>query len=313
MGGIEKSQVNIYRSPAMLVDMEQVHDLAPSTKEAGEPARLDAVKTDLAHADAAKLESPRPELSRPESSHPELGSPVASLLARGPQPTALLKFRPNVPATHGVLAITVQRENESWIADADFQLHVADGFVDTVRLDIPLQWLEPYQLDPPLAHEVFTIPGENRRQLLIRPAAPIKDHLRVRVWGRLSLVGGERLRVPEISASWVGKLDRFVVLPTQFELQQVEWETVGLCRETAGRFSKDVAGPGDLYGVSGAGRPLSSGPEVGRTHGRRAAGAASPTCKSPGEPTAAATGRRRLTLNRPARPPACCRCRRIIA
>ena len=34
----KKSQVNIYRSPAMLVDMEQVHDLAPSTKEAGEPA-----------------------------------------------------------------------------------------------------------------------------------------------------------------------------------------------------------------------------------------------------------------------------------
>ncbi len=124
--------------------------------------------------------------------------------------------------------VSVQRDNESWIAEADFQLHVADGLVDTVRLDIPLQWIEPYQLDPPLPHEVFTIPGENRRQLLIHPVAPIKDHFRMRVRGRLSLTGGERLRVPEVTASWVGKLDRFVVLPTQLELQQVEWETVGL-------------------------------------------------------------------------------------
>ncbi len=194
----KKNQINIYRSPAMLVDVEAVHDLVPVANESPQLARAD------------------------------LRSPVAAFLARGSEPSGMLRLRPNVPKTQGVLAITVQRENDAWSADADFQLHVVDGFVDTVRLDVPLQWLEPYQLDPPLAHEVFTIPGENRRQLLIRPAVPIKDHLRVRVRGRLGLAGGERLRVPDISAAWVGKLDRFVVLPTQLELQQVEWETVGL-------------------------------------------------------------------------------------
>lgn len=193
-----KLQVNVYRSPAVLVELEDLHDLAPPAGDA-QPA-------------------PRPDL----------GSPVAALTARGPDPGGFLKLRPNSPETEGVLAVTLQRENDAWVAEADFLLRVADGLVDTIRLDVPLQWNEPYQLEPPLAHEVFTIPGESRRQLLIRPATPIKDHLRVRVRGRLGLAGGERMRVPDISAAWVGKLERFVVLPAQLELQQVEWETVGL-------------------------------------------------------------------------------------
>jgi hypothetical protein len=153
---------------------------------------------------------------------------VGSFVARGSEISAALKLRPNAPQTRGALVVSVSRENESWFADAELDLSVEDGFVDAIRLEIPPQWNEPFQLDPPLAHQVVAVAGEKRRLLLIQPTTPIKDHFRGQIRGRLSLVGGERLRAPEIMAPWIGHLNRFVVLPAQAELHDVEWETSGL-------------------------------------------------------------------------------------
>ncbi len=149
------------------------------------------------------------------------------LFAHGRAPAAALELHPNLPKTRGTLVTFVQRENEAWMAEADLVLDVSRGLMDTIRLDIPPQWSEPFQLDPPLPHEVAPLPGEKRRQLRIHPAAAIKDHFKLRVRGRLTS-GVDRLRAPDITAPGIGHLDRYIVLPTQLELQQVEWDTVGL-------------------------------------------------------------------------------------
>jgi hypothetical protein len=197
---LKKSQLQVFRQGAMLVE-----PAALSGMTATEPPALDKSKS-------------------------ELGSLVGCYVAESPSASAKLSLAPNVPRANGVEVIWLDRENDTWTAEVDYRLQVSGGLIDVLRFDAPAQWIEPFQLDRPADYEVVAIPGENRRQFVVRPATPIKDQYRVKIRAAVALAAADRMRVPDILPLGPFDVRRFVVLPVQLELQQVVWESTGLRR-----------------------------------------------------------------------------------
>jgi len=140
----------------------------------------------------------------------------------------VLRATENSLAMRGVQVTSLRPEGSGWIAEVDLQLQVSAGLLDGLRLDIPPQWGEPFKLDRPATVQVVTIPGENRQQLIVRPHAPVKESYAIKIQGQLALAPGERMRAPDISPHGFSAMERFLVLPTQVELQPANWEKLGL-------------------------------------------------------------------------------------
>lgn len=141
--------------------------------------------------------------------------------------TIQARLRPNRPQTTARVVITLDRQDGVWQADADCRFQAANGVVDAIRLEVPPEWKEPFELESATEMEIVEVPDQTRRQLLIRPPRSVSD-FRIRVRGALSASAGERVRAPDIVPLDVARLDRYLVAPTNVQGQQIAWETSGL-------------------------------------------------------------------------------------
>jgi hypothetical protein len=140
-----------------------------------------------------------------------------------------VKVTPNRPVTTATEIVTVDRDGDNWVADLALTLQVQEGIVDSLLFDIPPEWTELVNVDQPdalpVSLSVLNVPGETARRLLVIPSEPIHDHWRLVVRGKLAPTTGDRLRISDIEPKGLTKVDRFLLLPTQVELQSVAWET----------------------------------------------------------------------------------------
>lgn len=192
---VKKRQLNLYRQPAVLVQIQSTPGVVPLEGEAGAP--LDG-----------------------------FGSAVGRYQVENPTAELSLVLTPNAAHSRAVMATFVERDGDHWSAELDFHLHVQDGLVDSLQFDIPPQWSEPFRVDAPF--KVVPVPGELRRQLIVFPAKPVSDTYQLRIRGRVAPSAGDRLRVPDIRPMGVNESERFIVLPQQRDRQQITWETLGL-------------------------------------------------------------------------------------
>jgi hypothetical protein len=195
---VKKNQVEIFRQAATLVEM-------------GETSGVSSV-----------------EATAEERLKSEWGRLVASYTQNDPQASLSVHLAPNQPKIDGRQILIVGRDHDTWTATIDLQLHVRQGLVDVLRFDIPPQWTETYQRDQDVRREVLPIPSENRRQLVIRPLAPIAGDYTLRISGLLVPSMGDRLEVADVILRGLGPLERFVVLPKRWEREEVVWDTTGL-------------------------------------------------------------------------------------
>jgi hypothetical protein len=79
-----------------------------------------------------------------------------------------------------------------------------------------------------MRYEVVSIPGQQRRELVLYPGEPLSGQHEIRIRGRVAPSPGDRLSLPDVVPRRAYQLERFVVLPRQLELQQVTWDTLGL-------------------------------------------------------------------------------------
>ncbi len=90
--------------------------------------------------------------------------------------------------------------------------------------------------------------------MLVYPPDPINEKFDIKIRGRVALLAGDRLRVPNIVPQRFDRVERFVVLPLRLDLQGISWETVGLSRaELPAQFAEirgDVAA-NSVYRVDG--------------------------------------------------------------
>ena len=139
-----------------------------------------------------------------------------------------VKLAPNNPQLHAASMISVEREDDRWMADLNYQVDVQGGLADALHFEIPPQWSEPFRVEPNMPSEVISVPGEQRRQLLLYPRTPLTGKHAITIRGRVAPSPGDRLSVPDVVPLHVQQLERFVVLPRNLKLQQVTWDTLGL-------------------------------------------------------------------------------------
>ncbi len=135
---------------------------------------------------------------------------------------------PNQAQMQATQITSLKADGETWEASVDLSVRVSRGLVDELRLEAPPSWQEPFRSDAPVSIRLVEASEGGRRQLVLRPDRAIEDEYRLRVTGRLAGTSGQNVTVPEILLREAESLKRFLVLPTQKELQPIAWETRGL-------------------------------------------------------------------------------------
>jgi hypothetical protein len=179
--------------------------------------------------------------------HESLGRLVAALQWDGSHdsPTAAtLSVQPNQPQIQCRLITALRRSAGTWTAEIDCGLQVRNGVADVIRVEIPAELSKPFQIDPVLPFEVERVPAQQRRWLLVRPANAISGDFHFRLSAALSAAPGERVAAPDVALLDADKMERFLIVPTQVEAQQIAWETSGLQATTVPEV--DAALVGDL-------------------------------------------------------------------
>lgn len=147
----------------------------------------------------------------------------------------------NAPQTECRLITAMLRKPGGWTAHVECRLGVDSGTLDALWLDVPAQWSGPYEVEPSADVQVLELPGQSRRRLLIRPAAPLAGDSVLHITGPLAPAPKGPIAVPNVLPLEMSKVERYVVVPTQVEAQQIVWETSGLQAaplplESRGRF-----------------------------------------------------------------------------
>jgi hypothetical protein len=104
--------------------------------------------------------------------------------------------------------------------------------VDALSFEIPPQWSEPFQVEPAMRTKVVTTPGDQRRRLIVYPAAPLSGRHELTLTGRVAPSPGDRLSVPDVVPLEPQQLERYIVVPRFLDAQQVTWDTLGLAPAT---------------------------------------------------------------------------------
>jgi len=167
-----------------------------------------------------------------EQHRPGWGRLVASLQALPNQPrTAPLRvmIAPNRPRPQGTLVTILERHQDSWQVQVQYDLRVAGGAVlDALRFEIPAEWSGPLTSDCLGELEVIAVPGQKKRHLILRPQQAITASRRLTISGKLGTPQGEAVQAPDIIPLDVDSADRYLCAPAQINQQGIAWKTSGL-------------------------------------------------------------------------------------
>ena len=122
--------------------------------------------------------------------------------------------------------------------------------LDELRFDAPDALPGPYQVSPPAEVKVIDTP-DDRRQLIVTPAAPLGGEVRLRLSSPVAIAAGERVVAPRVAIAGWKDVKRLVALPKDVQGQAVTWETQGFGpgELPAGFGVPDEAGPSLIYEV----------------------------------------------------------------
>jgi hypothetical protein len=161
---------------------------------------------------------------------PAIESGKLTAVLQGPEglQPATIHVEQNQPQLRAVQVITLNRKSDSWLATLNADLQIESGVVDELRLDLPLNWIGPFETSPKVPLAVEEIGGESRRQLVLHFAAPLERNLRLQISGPLTIPPGQRASAPDVRFLGAIRQTRFLLLPRRLENQQLAWDTRGL-------------------------------------------------------------------------------------
>jgi hypothetical protein len=182
---------------------------------------------ELPLAEAADLWShARPEF--PVNDHDRF---VAAFTAIEPRSSIHLRIAPNRPQLEVVQVTTVERLDTGWTATLDAEISTAGGTLDELRIGLPDNWQGPFSIDPPIPSQIVDSP-DGVRVLIVQPSAPLTETTRLRIRAPLLSTNTQPLRAPKLHFDGANPVREYVVLPVEFNLQQLAWETRDLTEET---------------------------------------------------------------------------------
>ena len=162
-------------------------------------------------------------------------------------PTPAIRIAANAPHIDGKEMTTVRRVDDAWTAAVDLDLQVSDGVLDELRFDLPPQWSKPTKIEPATPIQLIDVPGEDRRQIILRPAEPWTGTMHLHMSGPMNTPAGQRVRVPDVRPLGIAPLKRYVLLPTRSGEQNLSWEASGLNFEPLPKKFSAESSQLDLY------------------------------------------------------------------
>ena len=132
----------------------------------------------------------------------------------------------NAPRTDITQLLALEPDGEGWQAVLDCQLQVSGGKLDAVRFAIPEEWSGPFEINPPAQFEIRPLPGEEQKQLWLRPRTPFEGTQRLTIRG--PLISDERVRLPNVTPLRADRSTRLVALPSLVNLQHLAWDVRNL-------------------------------------------------------------------------------------
>lgn len=187
-----------------------------------------------------------------EARPPQWGRLLQSLRVEGGQPPkTALNVNLNQPKVNVEQVTWLYRGAESWNAQIECRLVVSGGVLDELRFDAPDALAGPYQVSPPATVTVIDTP-DDRRQLIVRPAAALDGEVHLRLGSSVTIAAGERVVVPRVTIIDLKDVKRFVALAKEVQGQVVAWETQGFSPSTLpeGLVPPAEAGPSLIYEVT---------------------------------------------------------------
>ncbi len=126
--------------------------------------------------------------------------------------------------------MAVERADGGWTATLDSEITTSGGTLDELQFGLPESWSGPFSIEPSIPSEVIDLPNDGR-VLVLHPPAPMGGTT------RLHSRSAQDRRRPASSCSRGSPGRRLevavtiLVLPTQYNLQQLAWDTRGLVEE----------------------------------------------------------------------------------
>lgn len=168
------------------------------------------------------------ELAPPSETKSSLGRPL-KCFAVDPRQMAETEIQvlPNQPQCKAQQITLLRPGTDRWEAEVDLQVHVQSGLVDALLLEVPSIWPGPYQTTPPVSLSIKEL-SEGRRGVVLRPSAPIEQNFRLRISGPIHWPKTGPQEAPKILLQNFPNCEHFLLLPSQFQLHTIVWETQGL-------------------------------------------------------------------------------------
>ncbi len=147
-----------------------------------------------------------------------------------------------------VLQVTaMNRASNAWMATVDLDVIVEQGLVDTLRFELPANWIGPFELSPKIPCAVEQLAGENRRQLVVRPERALDHSFHLRVASPLIVAAGQRPNAPDVRLLGAANQRQFLLLPRRQEDQQLEWDRRGLAARPLPESLSNLVGDTTAY------------------------------------------------------------------
>ncbi|HEY2760390.1 MAG TPA: hypothetical protein VGI75_06595, partial [Pirellulales bacterium] len=197
----------IARSRDALVKISGIAGMAPAPEGEVEEAIADAESLGL-------IVNPRNENEMPLE---VLGN------ARDFRPVQL-HIESNDPQVQVAQLTTMSRQAAAWSATINASLSIERGVADTLRFDLPANWVGPFSISPAMDSSVEEVAGENRRQLVLRPEVPLSGRVELQIRGPLTLTQGQTPTAPDARLVGAASQLLYVLLPRQQESKQLSWD-----------------------------------------------------------------------------------------
>jgi len=137
--------------------------------------------------------------------------------------------------------VSINRINGQWVGEIDLKIGLKKGTLDMLRLRIPPEFPGPFTLDPDIPYRVENLASSESRVLLVRLPEGISGDYRLMIRGPLNIAAGDLVSCPVVSADEIDKSTRYVVLPKQVDLQDVQWKTSGLVKRSIPEDPQDAS------------------------------------------------------------------------
>jgi hypothetical protein len=190
-----------------------------TVKESGQSGRSSSGRPPEPPA-TGKSDRPSAE-ERPHGMARRFGAWLAGESASG-----VVSWQVNEPVVTATVATTIRPKMASrWDVQVAARLHVEQGVLDGIRIEVPPGWSEQVSISP-AAPSHWESRSTGGRVLVIRPASPIAGEYSLEMSGEFPL--GTDKRAPIVEIVGAAKQERWLILPTVWKAQRVLWKRRGL-------------------------------------------------------------------------------------